>query len=98
MGQASDTDCPGLANSTRQACTVALRGFHSAMCRSQGLHLFDKLGVVIVVLVIDGGEEEGNLARLSTPGHGPQGILDQPARLALGCPNRHHPALTCPLA
>ena len=36
IGQASGTGYPGgrLPNSSRQACTVALNGFHSAMCRS----------------------------------------------------------------
>lgn len=37
MGQASDCDWPGLANSTRQAWTVALKGFHSAIWRSHGV-------------------------------------------------------------
>src|SRR4051794_25799645 len=41
MGQASDGETPGLPNSVRQACTVALNGFHSAMCRSQGVMLLE---------------------------------------------------------
>src|SRR3954453_19848961 len=39
MGQAWEVDWPGLANRTRAAWTVALKGFHSAMCRSHGVML-----------------------------------------------------------
>src|SRR5690606_26135668 len=37
IGQASEGDTPGLPKSSRQACTVALNGFQSATCRSQGV-------------------------------------------------------------
>src|SRR3954464_11873867 len=37
MGEASEADWPGLANTTRHAWTVALNGFHSATWRSHGV-------------------------------------------------------------
>src|SRR5215475_1998131 len=37
IGQEADDETPGLPNSSRQACTVALNGFHSATRRSHGV-------------------------------------------------------------
>jgi hypothetical protein len=41
MGQASEGETPGLPKSTRQAWTVALNGFQSATCCSQGVILLE---------------------------------------------------------